>query len=276
MLALSPGGDRLRANNLGYLIESLLAHPTLGASFRIIIEGSGNNIVVQVDHDGVSWIPEIRLTEVHHGLWFWRRLERAIVDVDSNVSIGTNEHDFILGPDVVLDCHQLKFNSRNVRIFTAKNGHNVEGVTLRAHAIDGQPRLSVYGPPEKLQVFGSGLMHPWVQWLTKEPAAELPDAVVRRAFVDLRRLLGRFRAHGYGELGRHASVIENLAVGQSPTRQKLLNYCIKRGNMFKDGQLYKLDSKVIDALGISLAHLRNGVYTPKLAVFLREFFESDK
>ena len=277
MLVISPGGgDRLRANNLGYLIESLLAHPTLGASFRIIIEGSGNNIVVQVDHNGTSWIPEIRLTETQHGLWFWRRLERATIDVDSNVSIGTIERDFVLGPDVILECNQLKFESRNVSILTARNGNDGEGVILRARIIDGQPRLNTYGPKEKLQVFGSNLKHPWAQWLTIEPTIEPSNKEVHEAFVDLRRLLRRFRAHGYGELGRHVSIIDKLAVGQNSARQDLLNYCIKRKIVFKDDQLYKLNSKAIDELGINIAHLHNGMYTQKLELFLSDFIKSDK
>lgn len=277
ILALSPGGgDRLRANNLGYLIESWLAHPTLGASFCVIIEGSGNNIVVQADRDGASWIPEIRLTETQRGLWFWRRLERATIDVDCNVSIGTSEHDFILGPDVELECNQLKFDSRSVSILTVRNGNEGEGVVLRAHIIDGQPRLNIYGPKEKFLVFGSNLRHPWAQWRTTEPPVEPPDEEVRKAFVDLRRLFRRFRARGYGQLGRHVDFIDKFTVGQNSARQDLLGYCIKRKIVFKDGQLYKLDPKAIDELGINLTHLHNGIFTQKLAAFLSEFIKDSQ
>lgn len=276
MLMMSPGGNRLRANNLGYLIESWLAHPTLGASFRVIIEGSGNNIVVQVDGDGASWIPEIRLTETQRGLWFWRRLERATVDVDCNVSIGTSEYDFILGPDVELECNQLKFDSRSVSIRAGRNGNDGEEVVLRAQVINGPTRLNLYGPKEKLLVFGSNLKHPWAQWWTTEPPVEPPNEVVRKAFADLRRLFRRFRAHGYGDLGRHSDVILKYAVGENPTRQNLLDYCKKRKIMFEDGKLFKLDSRVIDELGINLTHLRNGIFTQKLAVFLSEFIKEQQ
>ncbi|MHC4123898.1 MAG: hypothetical protein ACYSSI_10020 [Planctomycetota bacterium] len=273
MLTISPVGNRLRADNLGYLIESWLAHPTLGASFRVIIEGSGNNIVVQVDDDCASWIPEIRLTETHRSLWFWRSLKRATIDVDCNISIGTSEHDFILGPDVELKCNQLKFDSRSVNIRTVKNGNDGEEVILRAHTIDGPPRLNPYGPKEKFLVFGSNLRYPWAQWRTKEPPVAPSDEELRKVFADLRRLLIRFRARGYGELGKHSDVIHKYAVGQDTTRQALLDYCIKRKVMFLDGRLYKLDSRALDELGINQAHLHNGILTTKLAAFLKEFIE---
>jgi len=271
MLAISPGENRLRANNLGYLIESWLAHPTLRASTRVIIEGSGNNIVVQFDGDHTSLIPEIRLTEASRGLWFWRRLEHVTVDVDCDVFLGTKEHDFFLGPDVELECCNLTIYSQSVSVRAGRNGNDGEEVVLRAHAIDGPLRLNVYGPKEKLLVFGSNLRHPWAQWRTIEPSIEPPKEEIRKAFLDLRRLFRWFSARGYGGLGKHSDFITNYVVGDNPARQALLAYCIEHKIVFRDDPLYKLDSRRIDELGIDLTHLRNGVFTPKLEAFLNEF-----
>lgn len=272
ILAMSSGGSsRLRADNLGYLIESWLAHPTLGASVRIIIEGNGNNIVVQADSDSASWIPEIRLIETNRGLWFWRRLERITIDVDCNVSIGTGDHDFTLGPDVKLECDQLKFNCRCVNIRAGRNGNENEEVVLRAHVIDGPPRLNIYGKEDKLLVFGNNLRHPWVKWRREEPVFEPPNDEVRKVFADLRRLFSRFESGGYGDLGRHSEIIDKLAIGQNSARKDLLEYCKKHNIIFNDGQLYKLNPQAIDALGINLVHLRNGTLTQRLLSFISEF-----
>lgn len=269
LLAMPPRGRRLRAGNLGYLVESWIAHQELGASLRVIIEGAGNNIVVQAD--GASWIPEIRLTDVQGGLWFWRHLERATVDVDCNVHLGTSERDFVLGPDVSLTCGRLSCVSPSLSVNTGRNGDDGEGVALRADDIDGSPRVTIYGAQVSFLIYADDLKFPWVQWQKKVPSFRPSDDQIREAFADLRRLLAWFRSHGYEGLGRHVELIDNRAVGDNAARRKLLDYCIKRELIFRDGAMYKLNPDVIDELGINVAHLHHGVFTERLETFLCEF-----
>jgi len=274
LLAMSPKADCLRADNLGYLVESWLAHPELGAALRIVIEGTGGNIVVHAD--GAAWIPEIRLTEVQRGLWFWRRLNRATINIDCDVNLGTGDHDFVLGPDVDLECGQLSCDSKNLRIHVGKDDKDDADVVVRANAIEGQPRLSVYGLPKRFLVFSPDLLYPWVQFKAKVPPVRPSNKQIQDAFADLRQILSWFRARGYGELGRNADFIDTRVIGQNETRREIMNYCIEQGLIFRDGGLYKLNSENIDKLGINLTQLRYGVLTEKLEVFFNKFLSARK
>lgn len=58
----------------------------------------------------------IHLSDNGGGLWFWRRLSYADVQISTQIRIGARDTDFVLGPDVNIEATSFGCDSATVRV----------------------------------------------------------------------------------------------------------------------------------------------------------------
>jgi len=265
-LSMKDGKVRIRASDFGFLCEAWLTHPCLGSSRRIHVATGGNETVAVVD--GADWIPEIHLVEPREGIWFWRRLECAIIDVTWDVHLGVEGGEFSLGPSVVLECPRVECKGSILKVGVREN----DGEVILRSSFSGQPAIRVFGDDKRFQIISSGdVAYPWSTYKRDCPPPPPSDDQLLPHMMDLRRLVTRFRAQGYGELALAEGFFDNFVVGQDDGRRGLYEYCRNQG-LFRvvDGKVV-LDSGGIDRLGLEIAPIRDGVMTPRVKAFLSAY-----
>jgi hypothetical protein len=74
-------------------------------------------------------------------LWFWRNLLSANIAVASAVRIGTGAADFVLGPDVDLECDEFACDAPTVRVTTPSESERVV-LVAKQYRDDAVPEIS--------------------------------------------------------------------------------------------------------------------------------------
>jgi hypothetical protein len=212
----------------------------------------------------------VDLQDTGNGLWFWRNLLAADIAVASAVRIGTRVSDFVLGPDVDLECEAFACDAATVRVTAPIES---EGVALLAKRYlgDAVPQLSSWGSTLHLHVRWQPLLYPWNRYpllVSKDP---IITTEIWEAFLKLRRLLLLFQAKGFGDLARSEDLIENPAFAGSGLARKLLDYCLERKLIRKDGSFYYLSREELNARSINWDDIRRHQISSPVASFLGDF-----
>jgi len=211
------------------------------------------------------------LQDTGSALWFWRNLLAADIAVAGSVRIGTRAADFVLGPDVDLECDAFACDAPTVRVTTPSEN---EGVVMLAKRYlgDAVPQLSSWGNGAlHLRVGWQPLRYPWNRFPLPESRDPRITGEIREAFLKLRRLLTPFQAKGYGDLARSIDLIENPAFAGSGLARKLLDYCLEQKLVRKVGAFYELSRQELDDRGISYEDLRGRRISSSIASFLSDF-----
>jgi hypothetical protein len=209
-------------------------------------------------------------------LWFWRNLLAADIAVGGAVRIGSGAGDFVLGPDVDIDCEAFDCDAATLYVRTP-NEH--EGVVLVAKQYVGSavPQISGgEGGTPYLRVHWQPLRYPWNGFELREARDPRITAATREAFLKLRRLLMLFQARGYGDLARSADLIENPAFAGTGLARRLLNYCVANGLIRRTGSFYELSRRELDDRGISWEDLHGRRISSSIAQLLDDFLEPPK
>ena len=214
------------------------------------------------------------LSDTGRALWFWRNLLTADIAVAGAVGIGTGAVDFLLGPDVDLECDEFTCDARAIRVLAPSE---TEGVVLSAERYSGEavPELSSWGNGTLyLRVGWKPLNYPWNRYPLPESAKDPRiTGEIRQAFLKLRRLLMLFRAKGYGDLARSADLVENPAFAGSGLARELMDYCLDKKLMKKVGALYELSRQELDDRGLNWDDLRGRRISAPIASFLSDFLK---
>jgi hypothetical protein len=212
------------------------------------------------------------LRDTGGALWFWRNLLAAKIAVAGAVRIGTGTTDFVLGPDVDLECGEFACDAGNVRVTTPSENDGVVLVAKR-YLGDMVPQLSSWGSTLHLRVAWQPLHYPWNHFQLSEARDPHVTGEIREAFLKFRRLLMLFQGKGYGDLARSIDLIENPAIAGSGLARRLLDYCLEQGFVRRVGGFYELSRQALDDRCISWEDLRRsgrGI-SPSIASFLSDF-----
>ncbi len=279
------------AADFGFVYESVLADAaSVGRAGFELSKANYPKLTLSSQPPGRRFVGEIRfpdpigtdektggrkvrldLQDTGSGLWFWRNLLAADIAVAGAVRFGTAAADFVLGPDVDLECDAFACDAATVRV-TAPSEE--EGVVLLAKEYlgDAVPQLSSWGNGTlNLRVGWQPLRYPWNRFPLPESRDPRITGEIKESFLKLRRLLILFQAKGYGDLARSVDLIENPAFAGSGLARKVLEFCLEQKLVRKVGGLYELSRKEVDDRGLKWEDLRGHRISPTIASFLGDF-----
>ena len=214
------------------------------------------------------------LREPQRALWFWYHLVRADVTVASTVRIGTKAVDFLLGPDVYLECEKFACDAETVHIAAPSESEQVV-LYARHYLGEATPNISGWSKNKPhVRIGWEPLHYPWNQYSMPEPREQSVTPEIEDAFLKLRRVLMPFRARGHEDVARGIELIENPSFAGSGLARELLDFCLKENLIRRDRGLYVLIRNELNNRGIhwtDLMHVRQ--VSPEIALFLRDFLK---
>jgi hypothetical protein len=205
------------------------------------------------------------------GLWFWRNLLSANIAVTASVRVGTPKTDFVLGPDVDLECDGFACEAPIVRVNTQNESERVV-LAAKRYLSDAVPDISS-GPSGTvhLRVDWEPMRYPWNRFLLTKSRDHRITGEIREAFLKLRRLLMLFQAKGFYDLRRSADLVENPAFAGAGLARNMLDYCVQQKLIRRGGTFYELSRTALDDRGISWDDIPRGRISPPIASFLNDF-----
>lgn len=271
---------RVGREDFGFVYESVLAGASGTERPKLTLVSSDDRsdidgeITLGVSADAPERGQRIRISlrEEGESLWLWRHLHSADIQVAHELRLGAPGVDFVLGPDVEVDCDTFRCMSSAIRVTAPRDDI---AVTLSARTYEGDA-VELLGRHEDrvgLRVDWAPLKYPWNPYTWPQANKIQIGPEIQDAFLKLRRILVRFRAEGYDEIARHEDLIENTAVGGSGLARLLLDFCIERRLVRRDRPWYVLDRQTMDQLGINWGDIRERRISQSIASFLAEFLE---
>jgi len=116
-----------------------------------------------------------------------------------------------------------------------------------------------------------GSQHPWAQYYSEKVDTESADRP--GAMLALRRILTWFRKDKKANFARYKDLVDNVAVGENPFRQRMLQFLRQRNIILDNAPLYVLNTNLAQQVGINWMDLRSGKLTPEVIPFLDEFLQ---
>lgn len=190
-----------------------------------------------------------------------------------DVRIGVPRVDFVLGPDVEVDCGTFTCESNAVRVLAPREEI---AVSLAAQGYHGEvvELLGRHDDRVGLRVNWASPQYPWNRYAWRQERGMPVSPELQDAFLKLRRILVRFRAEGFDEIARHEDLIENSAVAGSGLARSLLQFCIESRLIRKARPWYVLERQAMNQLGIHWQDIRERRMSPTIVQFLRNFLQS--
>ena len=271
---------RMPAADFGFVYESVLASAPAGEHPKLTLVSSddGTSICGELaggvigKHSVVAQRLPVHLVATDGGLWIWRRIAYADVQIAGLVTIGAPDSDFLLGPDVDLEAKSFACNSRAVRIL-APTAERAVALTAQEYLGSGVEFLGAHTERLHLRISWTPRQHPWARYAVEiEPDVPVGPEI-RDAFRRLRRVLVCFRAAGYSDMARHQDLLENPAIAGSGLGREILRYCIRQRLVRHEPPMYVLDRGAVDRLGITWADVRERRISQPIARFLNGFIE---
>lgn len=282
-LAAGDAGEpqlRMGAGDFGFVYESVLAAApaTQHSKLTLVSSGETADIVgelrsgVEAEASSMRQRVPVRLLYDGTGLWFWRRLYNADIQITTHIHIGARRTDFLLGPDVDIEAASFGCDSPTVRI-DAPTREMAVLLTANTYRGDVVEFLGTHDERQHLRVTWTPRQYPWARYaLEVEP--EVPvGPKIREAFRRLRRILVCFRAEGYSEMARHEDLLDNPAVAGSGPARDMLNYCVKQRLIRRERPMYVLDRGALNRLGINWPDIRERRISRAIAGFLDGFLQ---
>ncbi len=283
------GGDTINpasveAKDFGLLHESVMAGCTNGEVVRLTllsgapgtpIEGEIAWLVIRPDNPSEGEKSARRLPLIlqnsEAGIWFWRRLAHATVQVSVPVQLGLAAHDFILGPDVDIECEAFACKSPALRVIAGDEGHAVT-IAARTYGADDSP--TIIGRPEdrgEFRVSWELMRYPWVanRFAAQESVTVTPR--IREAVQKFRRILVFFRAEGHDDIARSVELIENRAVAGTGLARDVLEFCLKKRLISRGPNFYLLNRAAMDRRAINWRDINTRNLSPAIAEFFKDF-----
>jgi hypothetical protein len=213
----------------------------------------------------------VHLRQPEEGLWFWRQLALSDIAIGSKVRVGVPAADFLLGPDIDLECEDFECDASIVQV-TARSDAEAVVLSARQYIGDGTPEIfGLGGEKFYLRVTWEPRNYPWNQYPRAEPPDPRLKPGVKAAFLKLRRLLLLFRARGYEDVARSADLIDNPELAGAGQTLELLAYCLKNKLILQQGGFYVLNLRELSNRGIHWEDLRGRRISARIAEFLERF-----
>lgn len=267
-----PGSGR----HVGYLYEAATARNLLSeTSQTTLVSAEKGDVVHQLEivaaaEDELRSGPEVQLpivVDADNPVVFRQHLRHALLHVDGKLVLGSSGRDFEV-EDVQAVSREIEIRASGLiaRCYAA------EPVELKADKyLQASPGLSVTKRGEGvLSVNWPGAQtYPWIQYYQQATTTEPIDRI--QAMLALSQILTWFRRDKYEQFARASILINNVAVGESPVRQAMLDYLEQQNILQTQGALYVLDDDRAKAVGINWMALRQRSISDRLAVFLDQF-----
>jgi len=271
---------QVSAENLGFVYESVLsgASAKLHPKLTLISSEDASEILGELttgipdQQHSAGWRMPIRLSDDGNGLWFWRRLSYADIQISTPIRIGARDTDFVLGPDINIEAASFACESPTVRVVAPTREMSVL-LVAETYTGDLVEFSGTHDERKHLGVSWIPRQQPWAHYsMDVEP--EVPvGPEIREAFRKLRRILVCFRAEGYGEMARHEDLLNNEAIAGSDQGRAILKYCVSQRLIRSEGPIYVLDRDELNRLEINWPDIRERRLSQAVARFLKSFVE---
>ena len=183
-----------------------------------------------------------------------RRLANAIIRVNCNVILGKKDGSIELS-DVEIRSNEITFRATDCLLKTT----NESSIVLCSEVAKTE------SPAFNLKKIGNGVVevhwegaevYPWSDYHTPSLGAKTSDLM--EEFYALKRILSPFRKHGRDEFAKQMNFIENVIVGTSELRQRILYKLIQKSILRKDGSQnqYFVNEENLNAIGITWSDIK--------------------
>jgi len=272
---LACGGLGL-GSHAGFLYESAVARFDLQHSLlsTLVSPENGNGIhsfvIAAGDNTDVSDVLRIKLqVNSEAPLTFRQRLRSAVLNVRGPVVFASGSQFEVA--DVEANVQELDFRTPLLSVRSYKGGQDVSLQSETQPSQSAQLRLEVKGDAELRVKWPGAHRHPWASYFSDALFEEERDR--HGAMLALRRILIWFRKDRKEDLAKFREFIDNIVIGHSAVRKRMLEFLLKKGILREDGKLYALSSDDAQRFGLNWASLRSTVPTPAVLPLLDEFLQ---
>lgn len=202
---------------------------------------------------------------------FIRRLHNANIGYSGTVVLGRRDQPFeIIDSEVVADEIRLQTNNLRVRTLTNGSSHIELRESVRANA---SLKLDVQ-PPETLKVtWPDSEKYPWHNYSIERNEAD-SNVDSRSILHVVARILGWFRKDRREGYGRYRDLIVNIVVGKSSRARYALGYLQHISAIHEKGNLFFIDTKILEQHGISWQKIRSGEISPASETSVEEYLRN--
>ncbi|WP_328955740.1 hypothetical protein [Kitasatospora purpeofusca] len=186
---------------------------------------------------------------------FPRELSHAEIFEVPEVIIGGDGGSFKFGPSVYLECRDLLVASHEVLAFCSDQD---PAVILNVGLLTSD-NVKVKAEAAKLFIITESLDYPWSQYHRNVDlgAAISNQREARALYLELRRIVIRFKDAKNGEAAIYQPFLDNIVIGENRRARTVLNYLQRKGCVTLRNGNYLLDFAEFSKLGISRSHLRD-------------------
>ncbi|MFJ5633233.1 hypothetical protein ACIQF5_11320 [Streptomyces goshikiensis] len=187
---------------------------------------------------------------------FPRELSYANIWETPEVILGGDQPSFKFGPSVYISSADLLFSSSEIQVYVG-SGDTPVLVTAKTLASDS---LKIQADASKFMVIcEEELSFPWSKYQRRINLGGLAaDSREKRAlYLELRRIVLRFKDAKDGEAAVYQPFMDNLVIGGNERARKVLDYLQDIGCVKLSRSMYLLDFAQFAALGISRSQLRD-------------------
>lgn len=193
-------------------------------------------------------------------LLFTRRLNNAQVITTSTVVLGQKEQIFefvdceVSAPLIRFESDRIHVRSDNIGCTRIESAEPIQAPPSFKIDVQSTDLFSVIAPNSKA--------YPWNPF-SSESFTEHGEVDVVGTLHVVARILGWFRKDRRKEYGRYKDLIVKHVVGSSPTARYALGFIQHVGALSERGNLYFINTNILDSHEISWQKIRGGTVSPK-------------
>ncbi|MBO3707759.1 MAG: hypothetical protein J5X21_15350 [Candidatus Accumulibacter sp.] len=202
---------------------------------------------------------------------FNRHLNNAHIVFDGTLRLGNRDQEFEVTESEVI-AKEIRLESNHIRVrSTKKNASHLEAESATWPAI---LRIETTSDDLLTVSWPHSTSFPWTHYSSESAVAKsVVDANTTLHVVA--RILGWFRKDRREEYGRYRDLIVKHVVGQSPTARHALGYLNSIGALYERGNLYFIDSDVLDKHEVSWQKIRSGTVSPTVILSVEQYLRTN-
>ena len=297
--------QRIEADHLGILYDSLLSSETARSHLRLTIDGtapadeleSTDEELVEGEFEFVTFaqdgqlqgeprlIPFVMQIDLRSQISFTRSLRNCNITLPCDIELGSSKaKEFEIGPAVYINAHKLRFASESLKVGGKRRQRPDEedevGVMLEAVECDYTSmihRPTVYEEDQFFVSWPDADRFPWTEYRAEGLGDDAGDeGSLHTTFMRFRRIAISFRSNGHGALAKTARKIDHHRLLQGDVGRELLEQLVSDGVLLREGGLYHWNSSEADSqLGVNWQDLRKGECPSTLRAYLSKFINQN-
>jgi hypothetical protein len=235
-----------------------------------VSEADVNKIIIEIASDDSDPLGEhLEFSANKPGeISFYRRLCNASIIHSGAVVLGRRDQPFeIIDSNVVAE--EIRVPASDLRVRTiSKNSTYLE--SKKAVKSSTSLKINVH-PPEVLKVnWPESNKFPWRDYAVDFRADDdIGDA--QSILHVVARILSWFRKDRRNEYGRYRDLIVNIVVGKSENARYALGYLQHISALYQRGNLFFVNTDILDSHGVSWQKIRSGDIPPKALASMKQY-----